>query len=533
MSKEEENNFYFITFFLPLILSIVTFGNVTLAEQPKTKHLEEIENAVLEEEWETVVQLLSKGDNSSLPIEYRAIKGHACLATNRNNESLELFSSILDDSYSKVWQAWADDFANRYPDSAIAMYFAGDAYARQKEWKKADQYFDKAIKLDSECYLAFNARGVVSHAVGNTIMARMYFQKAVKTRKDFADAYASRGTLNIYVGSMTKDATAGSEVSFTSAKEYSLDPHPILPTLGTGCVHYAKQEYMEAKNCFEAVPVESDIALIAQSNILTVEADKMLQALSKAQKTGTFIQSKEYELKGDQKVEVQESDKGLSVSFSNNDEWGITGIDIHIPPFVTIHWGPKAPSSEDEEKENANKDKQGSDNDNQSVRPNETDNTSTAVVASTTGPGKRGGRGGGIHWPPSWRPPIRPGQGQPRPGEKRKKTNIANIPEFLPTAIRDIEKVMPEGDEQNHYIMMDAIEILSSIVDAVSIEINRDISMNGSSGLIAERSDSISNKSQYGGVDANVGSIPLSGREPKVSMVYGLLYPIPRSETLY
>jgi RHS repeat-associated protein len=39
------------------------------------------------------------------------------------------------------------------------------------------------------------------------------------------------------------------------------------------------------------------------------------------------------------------------------------------------------------------------------------------ILASTTGPGKRGGRGGGITWPPSWNPPGRTPVGmQPRPG---------------------------------------------------------------------------------------------------------------------
>jgi len=308
-----------------------------------------VENAILAENWEKVADLLDKVDTQTQSPVLRYIKGHACLATNRNNDSLEMFASALNDADRHTWQIWADDFASQHIKHAIVLYLKGDALARQKEWEAADQCFIKALELDPQCYLALNARGIVAHAVGNTLMARTYFLHATEIKENFADAHASRGTLNIYSGSVKKRKGIGPEKSFMKAKQYSRDKDPLLPLLGLGCVHYGKQEYQEARQYFDDVPEASDLAPLAHSNVLAAELGNLLRTILEAEKVGTFVQSKEYQLEGGRRVEIQESEQGLSMNFSDNKEWGVKGVDIHIPPFITIHWGPKSPKPPDDE----------------------------------------------------------------------------------------------------------------------------------------------------------------------------------------
>ena len=133
-----------------------------------------------------------------------------------------MFASALNDADRKTWQTWADPFAKGHEDNAIAWYFQGDAHARLLEWEPAAECLDKAIELDPNCYLALNARGVVTHAVGNTIMARTYFVKATKANEDFADAHASRGTLNVYLRSVK------AEEDYARSRSLSSDENSIL-----------------------------------------------------------------------------------------------------------------------------------------------------------------------------------------------------------------------------------------------------------------------------------------------------------------
>ena len=255
------------------------------------------------------------------------------MALNYNNQSLELFASALNDADRKAWQTWADAFAQEHLDNAIAWYFQGDAHARLKEWDAAAKCFDKAIDLDAKCYLALNARGVVTHAVGNTILARTFFLKATKVRQDFADAYASRGTLNVYLNS-----TQG-ERDFAAARSHSQDESPILPIIGLGCTLYGQDKRQLSREYFDSIPESSSMWLLARRNSLGVELDGLTRAVQDAAKTGMFIETLQIQLDGDKHVEVQTGQAPVGTYFA---DWGITGFDINLPG-VTIHWGPFTP----------------------------------------------------------------------------------------------------------------------------------------------------------------------------------------------
>ena len=84
-----------------------------------------VEQALLAEDWIKVAELLREVDTTSASPVLRLIKGHACLALNRNNASLELFASMLKDTDSQAWQVWTDEFASRHSQHAIASNYEG------------------------------------------------------------------------------------------------------------------------------------------------------------------------------------------------------------------------------------------------------------------------------------------------------------------------------------------------------------------------------------------------------------------------
>ncbi len=245
-------------------------------------------NAVLREEWAAIVDMLSLVNDANLPAEYRAIKGHACLATNRSNESLELFMSLLNGMDQRSWQRWSDEFARQYPERALALYLQGDGLARLGRWREAETCFSRALQLDPQCYLAWNARGVTSHALGNTLMARMYFSKANKAREDFADAYASRGALSVCLRSLREGET-GPEGLFMNAFRCSQNKEPALVLLGLGCVKYGKQVYDESRRHYDNIPQTSCLSALAQRDALMVELARLEHMSEMAGDVGTSV----------------------------------------------------------------------------------------------------------------------------------------------------------------------------------------------------------------------------------------------------
>lgn len=255
-----------------------------MQEPTETVLPDDVKKALLSEDWQRVADLLDNVvPNTPSPV-LRLIKGHACLALNRNNESLALFASTLNDRSREQWQTWANDFVSRHGNIAIAWYFQGDAFARRKALDSASKTFDRAIELDAKCYLALNARGVVAHSVGNTLMARTYFVKATKAKEDFSDGFASRGTLNVYLNSVK------GEDEYQQAKQLSKDENPILPLIGLGCMHYGKQEYDTAVEHFKKVPETSDLAMLVRRNELLTELEKLRSNPENTEEVGTLLE---------------------------------------------------------------------------------------------------------------------------------------------------------------------------------------------------------------------------------------------------
>ncbi|GEM_PF-1101227 len=206
------------------------------------------EAALLAEDWPKVAELLaSVTPETPSPVE-RLIKGHACLALNRNNESLCLFLSVLDgDSLIALenihqWQGWTNIFAERNPNNAIVYYFQGDALARLEQWNHAVKTFTKALEFKANHPLALNARGVVYCALRQFDNAMSDFLNAVTSNSRFADSHNNLGALAV----QQKEGAQGALDDFNIALKIS--PDFVLALYGHGCVKLIIGQWQEGKN---------------------------------------------------------------------------------------------------------------------------------------------------------------------------------------------------------------------------------------------------------------------------------------------
>ena len=92
------------------------------------------------------------------------------------------------------------------PDSALAYNNRGSAYQHKGDYERAIQDYDAAIKLDSNSALAFNNRGRAHHFRENYAQAIKDYEEAIELLPDYALAYYNRGLARfdqgLYIGSV-------------------------------------------------------------------------------------------------------------------------------------------------------------------------------------------------------------------------------------------------------------------------------------------------------------------------------------------
>ncbi len=229
-----------------LFIVIVTLGAAMIpasqASAQATALDNALEEAILAENWEVVLRLLPAEAEPNLPAALRLVKGHACLATNRNNESLCLFLSATSKEDLQKWQTWSQNFAAKYPTSPIAHYFKGDSYARLEQWDQAISDFNTALKIDPNHPLVLNARGVTYCAKGAWDSALIDLTAATISGASFADVYASTGAMWI----QRRLGPLGASMAFEKALE--LSPSFALAHNGKGCAEFALGRWTEANH---------------------------------------------------------------------------------------------------------------------------------------------------------------------------------------------------------------------------------------------------------------------------------------------
>ncbi len=204
-----------------------------------------LQEALLSKDWERIVDLLQNVDVKTTDPILRFVKAHACLATNRNNESVGLFSVTTLADLATCLQ-WCQKTAAEEKNGALASYFLGDVYAKYLDYETAIKYFTEAIDRDETDYLAFSARGAVYVVLGEYDKAIKDLIRARILKSDFADVYNTLAMINIR---QRKGLIANSKRTFQAVLE--VNPDFALAYHGLGCI-----ELLEAKE--RAVPEENE-----------------------------------------------------------------------------------------------------------------------------------------------------------------------------------------------------------------------------------------------------------------------------------
>jgi tetratricopeptide (TPR) repeat protein len=183
---------------------------------------------VLREDWATLAGREEPAEARLVTV-VTALRGHALLALNRNNDSLCTFRTLRDPAALREWRDWTGRMSTAHRRSAVMHYLAGDALARLADWDGAIEAFTRALRIRPGHALALNARGTALIAKGRWDDALLDFDAAERSEPAFADAPSSRGTLWL----ARRNGLDGARMAFDRA--VSLSPEFVLAL--TGRIH--------------------------------------------------------------------------------------------------------------------------------------------------------------------------------------------------------------------------------------------------------------------------------------------------------
>jgi len=244
---------------------------------------------LLSQDWTAVAGMLETVTPETPDPVLRLIKGHACLAINRNNESLCLFISASSNNNLKQWDTWTRVFAENHPGHPVAAYLRGDAMSRQQRYQEADALFSSVLDKYPNDWMILNARGVVNAIEGRLFKAKEDFTAAQQKQPGFADAYANLGARLIQM----KDGADAAVKYFNAGIKYF--PDFALALHGRGCIRslFSPAEAQtdmanSIKNAACAVVVFAENELSIQAYMNGMEKQQMLAALTSKNPGTTF-----------------------------------------------------------------------------------------------------------------------------------------------------------------------------------------------------------------------------------------------------
>jgi len=249
-----------------------------------------LEAALLKEDWQKVADLLKDVNTAHPSPVLRLIKGHACLALNRNNESFSFFLRTQATNDLAQWKDWASKFESSHLGSVTPQYFKGDAYARMRQWDEAVKCFDKSLNLHKQHAMALNARGVVHALNREWDKAVTDLDDATKSDPRFADAYSSLGAMWI----RKNDGAKGASKAFDKALQTSTNFHVALN--GKACALLALGRWVEGdtllKKCADLPNIGgvADVNLVFLNNTrLRVLSERLLKSANTNLLAGTTM----------------------------------------------------------------------------------------------------------------------------------------------------------------------------------------------------------------------------------------------------
>jgi tetratricopeptide (TPR) repeat protein len=232
----------------------------------------EVTRAVLAEDWPKVVEFLAQVDSNTKSPVLRLLKGHACLAANRNNESARLLRDMGKSEERSEWQSWTVAFSSSHPGSAAATYLKGDSLARNQMYEEAIGTFTEGLRRTPNHPLLLNARAICYASLSKWNESIVDLDDAAKANPKLAEIHANRGCLNVR-------RSLGGPGAFTAFnRALSISPDFVLAQIGKASALYGIGRWSDAQELFEKCSSDPD-----NGHLAAINAALLRDATSKAE----------------------------------------------------------------------------------------------------------------------------------------------------------------------------------------------------------------------------------------------------------
>ena len=288
-----------------LFLVVLILPTPVHAQEPKG-----VTSLVLNQEWSVVFASFIAHDRLAKDPVCRMLMAHACLATNRNNESLRLLLATRGPQDLAKWRTWTQKLATSYRDNATALYLAGDAGLRAGQYEQGLAYLNQAIEKDPTHALALNARGIALAHQGsqdNLSKAEGDLRAAIRSAPMLADAHANLGVCYVLrePGVLLKEGSIPRGVRHFN-DSLNLNPSFAMAYNGRGCALYNfGGENLEdaANDFFRAYSLLPELR-VARLN----EAHALVRAIKISMLTQALLQYRQQRLTYEQLLDRRQED---------------------------------------------------------------------------------------------------------------------------------------------------------------------------------------------------------------------------------
>ena len=299
------------------ILTLAVFTNWLTINTSAAGVAPELEKAVLAEDWKSVAHLTADNANiTATSAVHRFLAGHACLALNRNNESVRFFRDTGADNDTAQWSAWTKELVTSHPESSVTTYLRGDSLARLGEFAAATSAFSECLRRSPRHAMSLNARAVCYSAVHKWNEAIVDLDDAARANSDLAEIHANRGTINI----RRSLGAPGAKAAFTRALEIS--PDYFLAKIGLASALYGEGNWNDAEKALEKLEVDPESRFLVDANLLLIHGNSIESlALSGGEKyAGTTIDRQRF----DKEITAARDAHAESMKMTQN-SWGFQG----------------------------------------------------------------------------------------------------------------------------------------------------------------------------------------------------------------
>ena len=242
------------------------------------------------EQWASLVSGLGVSPHPSA--EERFLLAHALLATDRGNESLDVFAAEFSPGDLHTWDTWTAKLIAEKPGTPISHYLRGDALARLGRCSDSLSEFDIAVQLSPRHPLLLHVRAVAKASCGKLDEATDDLLEATMLRPSLATAQESLAAVWIH----RKSNAPGAEKAVAAALAGA--PNSRIAHYFRWCLRTLVGKFDEADIDREAAlsgspPKMMSAAFAAVAEQIDIAADRVARrVLASGQDPGSVIQQR-------------------------------------------------------------------------------------------------------------------------------------------------------------------------------------------------------------------------------------------------